>query len=466
MPQALRQSLLSLRDLALTVGPFVLLAALLLGLAYAVLQPNPPRKVVLATGVAQGAYAEFGQRYADKLKAHGIEVVLRPTAGAAENLALLHDPASGVDLAFVQGGVDLAQAAAADGGDGSAQADDLVSLGSVFHEPVWLFYRQDVARRRLGRPVLSALPQLAGWRINVGAPGSGVPPLMQQLLAANGVAPEALTLQQLPVTPAVVDLLEGRIDALVLASAPESRMVQMLLQTPGIGLLDFAQAEAYARRFAFISPVLLPRGVVDLARDLPPADVRLVAPTATLLARGQLHPALVQLFVQAAQQVHGGAGWFQKKGEFPNAANTERPVVSEAQRVYRSGTPWLQRYLPFWLANLADRMWLALLGIGVVLIPLSRVLPPLYEFRIRSRVFRWYGQLREVEAQVGQRDPTELLAELDSIDRHVGQVTVPLSHADELYALRGYIQMVRRRVGPGRDLPTGQQRARQPQTAE
>ena len=447
MPQALRQSLLSLRDLALTVGPFVLLAALLLGLAYAALQPNPPRRVVLATGVAQGAYAEFGQRYADWLKAHGIEVVLRPTAGAAENLALLRDPASGVDLAFVQGGVDLAQAAAADGGDGSTQRDGLVSLGSVFQEPVWLFYRQDAAQRRLGQPVLSALPQLAGWRINVGAPGSGVPPLMQQLLAANAIAPEALTLQQLPVTPAVVDLLAGRIDALVLASAPESRMVQMLLQTPGIGLLDFAQAEAYARRFAFISPVLLPRGVVDLARDLPPADVRLVAPTATLLARGQLHPALVQLFVQAAQQVHGGAGWFQKKGEFPNAANTERPVATEAQRVYRNGTPWLQRYLPFWLANLADRMWLALLGIGVVLIPLSRVLPPLYEFRIRSRVFRWYGQLREVEANIDQRDKAALLAELDRIEGHVGLVTVPLSHADELYALRGHIQWVRRRLG-------------------
>ena len=444
MPKALRQSLLSLRDLALTVGPFVLLAALLLGLAYWALQPNPPRRVVLATGVAQGAYAEFGQRYADKLKAHGIEVVLRPSAGAAENLALLRDPASGVDLAFVQGGVDLAQAAADDGNPGD---DGLVSLGSVFHEPVWLFYRQDAARRHLGRPLLTALPQLAGWRVNVGAPGSGVPPLMQQLLAANAIAPEALTLQQLPVTPAVVDLLAGRIDALVLASAPESRMVQMLLQTPGIALLDFAQAEAYARRFAFISPVLLPRGVVDLARDLPPADMRLVAPTAMLLARGQLHPALVQLFVQAAQQVHGGAGWFQKKGEFPNAANTERPVAAEAQRVYRNGTPWLQRYLPFWLANLADRMWLALLGIGVVLIPLSRVLPPLYEFRIRSRVFRWYGQLREVEANLGQRAPAALLAELDRIEGHVGQVTVPLSHADELYALRSHIQMVRRQVG-------------------
>ena len=447
MPQALRHTLLSLRDLALTFGPFLLLAALLLGLAYALLQPNPPRRVVLATGVPQGAYAEFGQRYADALRAHGIEVVLRPTAGAAENLALLRDPASGVDLAFVQGGVDLATAAAVDGGSGGRRDDSLVSLGSMFHEPVWLFYREAAALRRLGQPVLSALPQLAGWRVNVGAAGSGVPPLMQQLLAANGVAADALALQQLPVTPAVVDLLEGRIDALVLASAPESRMVQMLLQTPGIRLLDFAQAEAYARRFAFISPVLLPRGVVDLARDLPPADMRLVAPTAALLARDRLHPALVQLLVQAAQQVHGGAGWFQRKGDFPNAANTEWPLAPEAQRVYRSGTPWLQRYLPFWLANLADRMWLALLGIGVVLIPLSRVLPPLYEFRIRSRVFRWYGQLRLVEARVGRDDRTGLHAELDEIEARVGDIDVPLSYADELYALRSHIQMVRARVG-------------------
>ena len=447
MPQALRHTLLSLRDLALTFGPFLLLAALLLGLAYALLQPNPPRRVVLATGVPQGAYAEFGQRYVDALRAHGIEVVLRPTAGAAENLALLRDPASGVDLAFVQGGVDLATAAAADGGSGGRRDDSLVSLGSMFHEPVWLFYREAAALRRLGQPVLSALPQLAGWRVNVGAAGSGVPPLMQQLLAANGVAADALALQQLPVTPAVVDLLEGRIDALVLASAPESRMVQMLLQTPGIRLLDFAQAEAYARRFAFISPVLLPRGVVDLARDLPPADMRLVAPTAALLARDRLHPALVQLLVQAAQQVHGGAGWFQRKGDFPNAANTEWPLAPEAQRVYRSGTPWLQRYLPFWLANLADRMWLALLGIGVVLIPLSRVLPPLYEFRIRSRVFRWYGQLRLVEARVGRDERTGLHAELDEIEARVGDIDVPLSYADELYALRSHIQMVRARVG-------------------
>ena len=450
---SLLTSLLTLRHLLLTAGPFVLLAGGLLLLAYLVLQPNPPKHVVLATGVDQGAYAEFGKRYAEQLKKHGITVTLRSTQGAADNLALLRDPASGVDLAFVQGGAD-------DGGAGATSntADTeqtapldagLVSLGSVFFEPVWLFYRQDSAQRLVGQPTLSSLAQLAGAKLNIGAPGSGSPPLLQHLLAANHIQPGTIALLQQPTTPAVVDLLGGSIDAIALASAPEALMVQMLLQTPGIALFDFAQAEAYSRRFPFISAVRLPRGVVDLARDQPAADVQLVAPTATLLARDRLHPALVQLFVQAAQQVHGGAGWFQRKGDFPNAGNTERPLAPEAQRFYRNGVPWLQRYLPFWLANLADRMWLALLGIVAVLIPLGRVLPPLYEFRIRSRVFRWYARLRAVETNADQRSSVALLAELDQIEAHVGQIKVPLSYTDGLYALRSHIQMVRQQVQAG-----------------
>ncbi len=440
MSWSLQHVRVSLRELALTVGPFVLLAALLLWAAYVVLQPQPPRRVVLATGGERSAYAEFGRRYAEWLKPHGIEVELRHTQGSAENLALLRQPDAGVDIGFVQGGADRVHDL-----DETPDAG-LVSLGSMFHEPIWLFYREDAAQRLLKAPTLTGLHQLAGWRLNVGVPGSGMPPLMNRLLEANRVDPSAITLVQQPLTPAVVDLLEGRLDAVALVSAPEAAMVQMLLQTPGIRLFDFAQSEAYSRRFPFMSAVLLPRGVVDLARDLPPADVRLVAPTATLLARETLHPALVQLFVQAAQQVHGAPGWFQRKGDFPNAADAERTVSPEALRVYRSGTPWLQRYLPFWLANLADRMWVALLAIVAVLIPLSRVLPPLYEFRVRSRVFRWYGQLRAVEADLGTRPAGELLQALDEIDRGAGRVSVPLSHADELYALRSHIAQVRRRI--------------------
>ena len=431
-----RDLLSGIRTALSTSAPFLLLAAALIALAYWMLDPNPPRRVVLATGVAQGAYAEFGQRYADKLKRHGIAVELRNTQGAAENLALLRDGASGVDIGFVQGG-----AGEAPDGDTALQ-----SLGSMFYEPVWLFYRSDSAERLTKKPTLDSLAQLEGWRVNIGAAGSGVPHLAKQLLEANRIDTNTITLSQQSITPAVVELLEGRLDALVLASAPEAAMVQMLLQTPGIALFDFAQAEAYTRRLGFLSAVTLPRGVVDLASDKPAADVRMVAPTATLVARTGLHPALTQLFVQASREVHGESGWFQRKGEFPNARDGERALAPEAERFYRNGVPWLQRYLPFWQANLIDRMWLAMLSIVAVLLPLSRIVPPLIELRIRSRVFRWYGQLREIEAATGAKPAQELLGSLDEIEAKVNTVQLPLSYADELYALKSHIQFVRRRL--------------------
>ena len=449
MTNKLRHTLLSFRDLLATFGPFIVLAAALLALAYWILDPTPPRTVVLATGTEQGAYAEFGKRYVQILKGYGITVELRPTQGAAENLRLLQDPTSGVDIAFMQGGAGdglRTQAGAPPGSEDGEQAPQLVSLGSLFYEPVWLFYRTDAATRLLKTPALTSLAQLPGWRLNVGANGSGAPNLMTKLFDANRIDPAGLTLVRKSQTPAAVDLINGEADALVFASAPESLIVQMLLQTPGIGLYDFAQADAYSRRFPFLTPVTLPRGVVDLAGDQPPRDVRLLAPTATLLARSTTHPALLQLFMQAAQQIHGGAGWFQRKGDFPKADGTEQPLANEAQRFYASGIPVLQRYLPFWLANLVDRMWPVLVSIIAILIPLSRLLPPLYQFRIRSRIFRWYAQLREVEEAIGKRPADELLVELDEIETRVEEVHVPLSYADELYSLRSHIQMVGNRL--------------------
>ncbi len=439
-PDADEGTLPAWRVLTSTSLPFVLFALGLLALAYWWLDPTPPKRVVLATGVDQGAYSEFGKRYAERLARHGIRVELRATQGAAENLALLRDPHSGIDLAFVQGG------AGDERGTGDGTDAMLASLGSMFYEPVWLFYRADSAERLLKKKPLDSLAQLAGWRVNIGAAGSGVPNLARRLLDANRIDPATITLLQQPLTPAVADLLEGKLDAIVLASAPESLMVQMLLQTPGVQLFDFAQADAYTRRFGFLTAVTLPRGVVDLARDQPAADVHMVAPTATLVARDNLHPALAQLFVQAAQQIHGEPGWFQRKGDFPNARDGERELDAEAQRFYRSGVPWLQRYLPFWLANLIDRMWLALLSIVAVLIPLTRVVPPLVELRIRSRVFRWYGQLREIEAASATKPGASLLAALDDIEAKVNEVQLPLSYADELYALKSHIQFVRRRL--------------------
>ena len=437
MPKAIRYTLLSLRDLAVSAGPFVLLAVALLGLAYWWLDPNPPKRVTLATGPAQSAYAEFGLRYRKALAASGIEVVLLPSEGSSANLQLLLQGKA--DLGFVQGG--SASPAAGD-------EHRPVSLGGLFLEPVWLFYRADAAQKAVPSGTLDTLSQLKGLRVNVGTAGSGVPNLMGALFELNRMEAPGVILSQLDQTAATVAFLGGDIDALVFASAPESLMVQMLLQTPGVKLMDFAQNEAYSRRLPFLAPVSLPRGVVDMAADVPAQDVRLVAPTTTLLARPDVHPAILQLFSQAALVLHGNAGWFSRSHEFPIAANAEFALAKEAERTIRNGVPLLQRYLPFSLANLLERMWLSLGIIIALLLPLSRIVPPLYEFRIRSRVFRWYAQLRDIESRHAS-DPAmaqAMVDELDLLDARAGKVVVPLSHADELYALRNHIELVRQKL--------------------
>lgn len=436
MPKFLPFSHAALRDFLLTVG-LPVAAVLAAGwIAYRLIDPFPPSHVTLSTGQENSAYEEFGKRYARALAKHHISVTLLPSPGSSENLRRLRDPGSGVDIAFVQSGSTELSDAAREG---------LVSLGSLFVEPVWLFYREN---RHVAR-----LDQLEGLKINVGPEGSGVPALFRKLLDVNGIDPSTLTLGALENTPATAALLEGRIDGLVFSSAPDAPLVQMLLQTPGIGLFDFTQAEAYTRRLPFLTHVVLPRGIVDLGRDIPPKDYHLIAPTATLVARENLHPALQDLFMQAATEIHGGAGWFHRQGDFPSADYTEVPLSPEAERFYKSGPPLLQRYLPFWIANFIGRMWVAIVAIGALALPLSRIVPPLYVWKVRSRIYRWYGQLRSAERALENAPPErreetcrEQLRRLDEIEARVNRISIPLSFAEELYELRRHIDFVRRRM--------------------
>lgn len=431
-------SLVSLRDLLVAAGPTIVLVGLACFIAWLLVDPAPPTRVRLATGQENSAYEAFGKQYAQELKRDGIAVTLQPSLGSRDNLERLQRGEA--DIAFVQSGSTSEEQAGELG---------LVSLGSLFTEPVWLFLRDSVKANNL--------TGLRGLRINLGPEGTGVPTLFRQVLAVNGVEPGELTIGALENTPATVELLAGRIDGLVFSSAPEAPLIQMLLQTPGIRLFNFAQAEAYTRRLPFLTHVTLPRGIVDLGRDIPAQDYHLIAPTATLVAREDLHPALVDLFVKAAGEIHGGAGWFQQQGQFPSPKYTEIPVSEEAAKYYRDGPPFLQRYMSFWLANLFDRLWVVVVALAALVIPLSKIVPPLYVWRVRSRVYRWYGELRAVEqAWEGvQEEPdasrveivrTDLLRRLDEIEESVNHISIPLAYADGLYGLRGHINIVRQRV--------------------
>ncbi|MDB5933361.1 MAG: C4-dicarboxylate transporter substrate-binding protein [Massilia sp.] len=434
MSQIRKFSQFSFRDLVAAAGPTILLVGALCALAYIIVDPAPPRQVSLATGQENSAYEQFGKKYAAALAKDGIKVTLVRSPGSQDNLQRLND--GKVDVAFVQSGsTDEAE----------AQRKGLISLGSLFTEPVWLFMREPAA--------VTQLSGLKGLKINLGPEGTGIPKLFRQVLALNGIEPADLTIGALENTPATVELLEGRIDGLVFSSGPDALLVQMLLQTPGIRLFNFDQAEAYSRRLPFLSHVVLPRGIVDLGRDLPPQDYHLIAPTATLVARANLHPALVELFVQAASEIHSGAGWFQQHDQFPTARYTEIPVAREAAKFYKDGPPLLQRYMPFWVANLFDRLWVVVVALAALIIPFSKVVPPLYVWRIKSRIYRWYGQLRSIEQGLDEADAerrpqvcAELLERLDDIEARVNHMSIPLAFADNLYGLRSHINFVRQRV--------------------
>lgn len=429
-------STFSLRDFLVAAGPTIVLVTVAVFAAWWIVDPAPPKHVTMATGQENSAYDAFGKQYAQVLARDDIRATLIPSLGSQDNLQRLI--AGKVDIAFVQSG---------SAGPEQASKAGLVSLGSLFTEPVWLFLREPVK--------VSKLTDLKGLRINLGPAGTGVPKLFGQVLDVNGVALTDLTVSALENTPATMALLDGSIDGLVFSSAPEAPLIQMLLQTPGIKLFNFTQAEAYTRRLPFLSHVVLPRGIVDLGRDIPAQDYHLIAPTATLVARASLHPALIELFVQAASGIHGGTGWFQQQGQFPSPRYTEIPVAAGAAKFYRDGPPIMQRYMRFWVANLFERMGVIVVALAALIIPLSKIVPPLYVWRIRSRVYRWYGQLRSVEQQLAQGSEAgkpagplcdKLLKRLDEIEARVNQMTIPLAFADSLYGLRNHINFVRQRV--------------------
>lgn len=427
----LKAGLLSLRDLFATAWWIFLVVGIGFVFAYQFVKPAPPKTIVITTGGEAGAYYQYAKRYAAILAKNGIALEIKTSAGSLENIERLK--ADEAQVGFVQGGAILPPE------DPDAPDESgLLSLGSMFYEPVWVFYRGE---RRLER-----LTELRGKRIAIGQEGSGVRLLAQQLLEANELKPGN---QMVPLAglKAAEELQQGRIDAAFVIASESAPVVQVLLRSPGIKVMSFSQSAAYQRRFPFLTRLTFPQGVADLVRDLPPEDIRLLAPTANLVVRDDLHPALQSLLLQAAAEVHGKNGFFQDAGEFPAYKDQMLPLSPEADRFYKSGAPFLQRYLPFWLAVLADRLVVMLVPLFALMIPLVKVAPAIYSWRVRARVFRCYGELKFLEDELRHHfDPANLPAyrqRLDALDDEASQLHVPLGFADLVYTLREHVNLVR-----------------------
>ena len=355
-------------------------------------------------------------------------------------------------MAFVQGGT-----------GGHARGDSLRSLASVYFEPLWVFVNGNVRLERTG--------DLIGKRLSIGPQGSGTRALTLELLADAGYGEDDVRISDLDGKAAAAALASGELDIMTLVAAPTSELVQELLRADDIQLVSFVRAEAYTRRHRYLTRLALPEGTIDLADNIPPTNVGLLAATANLVAREDLHPALVDLLLEAASEVHSEGGIFEQPGAFPSPRYLVFPLSEDARRYFDSGPPFLRRTLPFWAATLIDRLALMLLPLVAVIIPLMRIMPPLYRWRVRRRVYRWYKELRKIErdtrAGVQDQDLADYHSQLDRIDDEVRKVKIPWAYAEELYQLRLHIRYVREGLGskgntaggPSRRLEESQARA-------
>jgi TRAP transporter TAXI family solute receptor len=389
------------------------------------LSPLPPRAVTMATGPDGGAYQEVGKRYREVLAHHGITLNLRPTAGALENLTLLRDPRSGVGIGLLQGGT-----------TNPRESPDLAALGTVFYEPLWFFHRGALEGRDL--------EGLRGRKISIGPEGSGTRALVLQLLARQRLDQRFAQLLALSHQDAADALIRGEIDAALMLAAWDAPAVRQLVTEDGIALVSFPRADTYVALYPFLSKLTLPAGAGDMAKNRPPTAVTLFAPKASLVVRNDLHPAIQSLLLDAAEQVHSGPGIFHQTRQFPAAEAVDLPLSEEARQYYRSGRPFLQRHLPFWLAVAIGRLLVFLIPLVGVMYPLFRFMPALYEWNVRRRIVRIYRDLKDLERDAPS--PDALNEGLDRLEEKVLHLQVPLSYADLLYTLRLHIALVRERV--------------------
>lgn len=447
------------RDLLLVALPATLVVVGAIGLTLLFMRPAPPSEIVMSTGTAEGSYHAYAMKYRDILARDGVTLRLWSSGGAVENLRRLSDPSAHVDVALVQGGI--VSAAPPESTQG------LVSLGSVYNEVLWVFYRGD--------RILDRLPPLDGKMIAIGAENSGTAALAMVLLEATGIAKPPTAIMKIGGRAAANLLLSGGIDAAFFVASPNAPIIQELLRAKNVRLLSFGRADAYTRRHFYLTKFTLPQGVFDLAQNIPERDVVLIGTTANLVVKDDLHPALAYLLLRAAAEVHHAPTLFSGLREFPAPNDTELPLSPEAARFYKSGPPLLQRYLPYWGANLVDRLLVLLLPALVVLIPAARLLPQLYRWRVRSRIYRWYALLKEIELELEERrSPEELdhiLDRLENLDGAVHRIETPLAYSENLYVFRQHIDLVRQRAQfaiqrSGRNAIAEMQQLREPETRE
>jgi TRAP-type uncharacterized transport system substrate-binding protein len=434
------------------IGPGTLAIAgvvlvVIIGLVLRFVVTAPPHRLVIATGGPNGYFTETAQKYAKHFAKQGVTLDIVTTSGAVDNLARINAPGSNVDVAFVNGGLTDA-----------ARSPHLESLGSIAYDPLWVIYRSSLGQ-------LDGIPKLKGLKIGIGGAGSGTGPIARQVLSASGIDASNSTLIVAEGGPEAVSraMLAGELDAALTQGPPEDPKIKVLFLTDGITVMNIDDAEGLSRNLTFLHALVIPRSAIDLARQKPDRDLSIVASTITLVARDDVHPALIYLLMAVVDNVQEPPSLIHKENEFPSDKDTDLPLNQQAEAYYKNGKPFLQRYLPFGLASLVERLLKVAVPALLIFLPFFRALPAFYQWRIKRRLALVYRQLREVERGVHAPDAAHPLehyeAKIRAIEKRLRGQSIPLMYSNELYALREHIEVARRQIAKavaareGRDVP-------------
>ena len=411
--------------------PYLLALLVIAGVGYWLIDPAPPKKMVISISKEDGNYQAYASLYAALLQQDGIALEIRETEGPLQSLEELHQPDSGVDLALVPGGM-----------AGGQSTVGLESLGSLYYEPLWIFHK--------GKQKIEHLSQLKGLRVGVGRPDSSTRLLTKMLLDAAGVTEQNTTLYEIGLDDSMEALRHNIVDVIFLTGVPNSPLIGEVANMPGVSLVDLDDSEAIARQYTFLHHLVLPESALSLQANIPPRRAHLLAPTVTLVGRDTLHPALTYLLLKVLTRVHGNAGMLQQEHEFPADKDSDFELSSQAEYFYQSGPPFLDRYLPFWAATFVSRVLIIMLPLLALAIPLSRLAPAIYNWLIKSRIHKLYGELRFLELQLRTAEqPVDIARfrrEVDAIENKVSHLRLPVAFSSHLYELRSHIGLVRARI--------------------
>ncbi len=418
----------SYKELLITIGPAILIIVAGFWVAYQFVAPPPPKKISITTGSKTGTYYRLALQYQAELAKEGIELEVLSSSGSKQNIdRLLNNQA---DVAFIQGGT-------------GNKEKTLQSLGSLYYEPLWIFVRKEISAEKI--------TDLAGLRIAMGAEGSGTRVLATELFSLNKLNNQTAQLLPLSSLNAASAITKGQCDVALIVASESSEVVQQLIRNKQIKLMQLARTDAYTRLLPHLSEITLAEGIVDLEQNFPPESVSLLSPSANLVVNEDFNSALVVLLLRAADKIHHKASLFSAANSFPSNSFTAYPINEVAERFYKVGSPFLMRYLPFWPAVFLDRMVVMLIPLLALIIPLGKIMPPLYRWRIRSKIYRWYKELQEVDDSIHQlplspQQIDSLKNNLLQIQNEVNKVQTPLSYADQVYNLLLHIDLVKKNL--------------------